>query len=58
MYNVFELLIITGIYKSKNENIFQLSTEDGYPLFNKIQAIKVSQVLPFVDSSVRKKQKY
>lgn len=54
MYNVFEWLIITGIYKYKNENIFQLSTEDGYPLFNKIQATKVYKSIAFVDSSARR----
>lgn len=36
---VIGLVILTGVYQSKNENILQLwSKEDGYPSFNKIMS--------------------
>ena len=45
LYKVIGLMVVIGVYKSKNEGICQLwSLENGRPIFNKIMSRSASKM--------------
>jgi len=62
LYKVIGLMVVIGVYKSKNEGICQLwSLENGRPIFNKIMSQQhfqdVLRVVRFDDVEYRRQHR-
>ena len=62
LYKVIGLMVLIGVYKSKNEDICQLwSLENGRPIFNKIMSRQcfqdVLRVVRFDDAEYRRQHR-